>query len=252
MIRHGALVGMTGDDFAITCLVALLFGLIVALLFDYARKPRLRFGAFDPVRGAGAFNQQGQQVGASFIRVGVETDYPLRFTRKYVMPQPALRARAELWFCDATCRLIGGRSMPGRWSGSPQPTPPFATGQVAIAGQVGQIRLRHIDVNVLGASSLLDIYPDAPETLDIAVGLDGDPVAYGWSNENYRGNWMWALPVGETFVAIEIKAIWARGALGVFAISNPGAHRNLQIRRASPFEEMRVLEGLGLTSRAGV
>lgn len=181
---------------------------------------------------------------ASFVRVSVETDYPLRFTRKYIMPQPALRARADLWLYDRTHRLIGNRPMPGRWSGSPQPTPPLATGKVQIGTQIGTLWLRQIDVNVLGAPSMLDIYPDAPETLDIAVGLDGHTMAYGWSNENYRGNWAWELPVGDSFVAIEIRAVWARSVLGVFVISNPGRHVDLAIRAASSAEEVRVRESL--------
>jgi len=246
MIRHEALIGMTGDDFAITCLVALLFGLVVALLFDYARKPRLRFGEFDHVRNARAFDRQRAPRQASFLRVRVEPDYIVHFTRKYVMAQPAIRARAEMWFLDDKFRLIGGRSMPGRWASSPQPTPPIAEGGLNLGGQVGTVWLRHIDFNVLDAPSLLDIYPDTAETLDIAVGLEGDAVAYGWSNDNYLGNWGWELPVGDSFVAISVKAVWARGVVSAFVISNPGAHASIEIRRASEYEETRVLEALHL------
>jgi hypothetical protein len=109
------------------------------------------------------------------------------------------------------------QSMPGRWSGSPQPAPLEGFLYRAVENiedqdgtpQTVESRIRLWDSARLSIISKMDIPAGEQEYLDIAVRCDDDEEAYGLNNESYVYNWRnpkWRLPKGRYLAEVTVRS----------------------------------------------
>lgn len=88
--------------------------------------------------------------------------------------------------------------MPIRWDGNPEPLNP----------EVVNNKIKFLpDSRLMRLSRYIDIPPDESEGLAIAVRIDSDTDAYGWTGESYLHNWRhpeYRLPVGEYVARINL------------------------------------------------
>src|SRR5262249_37004910 len=132
------------------------------------------------------------------------TNKPLPRFAKWMMRVPALQCRASISFHHLDGPNIFGRSMMGRWSGSPEPV---SLPIIAPDGNVSQM----IDLTRLTPVSRIDIYPGETETLDIVIRADDDAECYGWNNEAYSSspkwrNPAWKLDRGRYLAAVQVTS----------------------------------------------
>jgi hypothetical protein len=223
------LAGVIGGGFVSLC---------VAVYLEAAKAPRL---VVDNPHTTPAGTLQwgnGQSSDACYLHVSVRNPGRRLFLRSWVIRSAAIRVTAKIWFFRSDGSLAFVRTprvqdettpMRGRWGSTPEPSR-------------GVVFIRH-DV---------EVFPDRSEALDVAVQLDRDTTAYGWSNSSYEGprDVPWQLAPGVSLALVLVDAVHAAPAWGVFRVVNDGHRSRLGINHASASETCRVIAAAG--SRLGL
>jgi hypothetical protein len=89
---------------------------------------------------------------------------------------PAQQCRAEICFLRLDGTPFLTEPMRGRWAGSPEPK---------VAQAVTQGGTVPVLINPQELKATVDIYPGDVEQLDVAIRVDQEQDAYGWSDETY-------------------------------------------------------------------
>lgn len=131
-----------------------------------------------------------------FLHLNV-ANVPRRKT-PFVTRQTAFWCHGTITFFTLDQEQIGS-PMPIRWDGNPEPLNP----------EVVNDRIEYLpDFRLMRLSRYIDIPPDETESLAVAVRIQGDANAFGWTSESYLHNWRhpdYALPPGEFVAHISIS-----------------------------------------------
>ncbi len=192
----------------ISILTAVLFGvfssLIVAMLVEWMRKPRLSISILPPEKVHVLLYGDDKIMGTLIaLKVRVSND-SLPFAFRWMQRQSARDCRATLRFLREDKTPFINRPMPGRWATSVQPVPPL--GVIRSSGETIEFH----DIARLNADSRVHIPAGEAEVLDVAVRYPEETSAFGWTNESYRhgGNRHpgFTLPPGRYLVDILIQS----------------------------------------------
>jgi hypothetical protein len=156
------------------------------------------------------------------------------------MASPALQCRAVITFHDVSDgKEMFGRSMQGRWAGSPQPT------SIPVVNRTTQaVDFFILDPGKMVVESRIDIYPGFSEPLDIAVRFQGDEDCYGWNNETYfkqpvGKNPDWKLGHNRFLVKVVVTSLGQR-CEGVFRLINNVPQSSFRLEEADDSEIAKV------------
>jgi hypothetical protein len=169
-----------------------------AILLEYLRKPKLVQSIEPPINVAG--NNQLSITTMRVVRVFVSAKSLPRGTR-WMMRASASQCTAKVSFHHLDGQDVFDRSMPGRWSGSPEPV------QVVNVQNGNPVAV--LDPHKLLSPSRIDIAPGERETLDIAVRIDNDSDCYGWNNNAYIHQWRnpdWRLVAGRYLIKVTVTS----------------------------------------------
>jgi hypothetical protein len=167
-------------------IVEIALGAVIAILItittENLRKPKLEFELAPPT-DIEYTNRPANRV--RFLGLGVRNK-PLPILFQWMSRNAALQCHGVITFHHLDGQNVFGRSMPIRWSGSPEP--------VGMPVEVGGTRVVIFDPSIITLSPRMDVYPGEVERLDIAAKFDDDGECYGWSNESYFSDPVWKNP----------------------------------------------------------
>jgi hypothetical protein len=166
-------------------LVLTFVGVAAALWYESLGSPRLLFSAGETTDSVQSIGQR-----CRFLHLQV-TNRPRR--APLVRRQSASSCHGTITFLSGDRRWVSGQ-MPVRWVDAPQPVR-----QEIVNGQAVGV----LEPNLLRVARFMDIPPGETESCDIAIRIDGDTDAYGWTPDSYRHGWRhpsFRLPTGD-FIA---------------------------------------------------
>jgi hypothetical protein len=161
-----------------------LTSIAITVWVERLRQPRLRLSIETPPTDA--VYQNRPATFARYVRVWVVNEQPAGWV-KWIMRQTALQCRAEITFHHLDGQNVFGRTMAGRWAGTPEPT------AIPVVGPNG-VEYQILDFVRLTTDSRIDIQPGDRTALDIAAKFDSEDVCYGWSNDAYFVSTPWRNP----------------------------------------------------------
>jgi hypothetical protein len=227
---------MSLEAFLSALVGAVLGGVIafgITFIVEMYRRPKLILSwvpPLDTVFGS-TTSDQNQRTGKS-LHIAVYNKPFLGFRTA------ALQCKAEITFYQLDGRNRFGKSMSGRWSGSPQPGP--IKGQILPDGKEFLI----VDPSRLTLESRMDIFPGERQELDLVVRFQGEDNCYGWNNETYfksadGKNPDWELEHERYLVQIRIVAS-GQTFHGVFQLVNDIPYSSFRLEDAT-VEDKRSL-----------
>ncbi len=166
--------------------VEVLLGAVVAIFItiwtENLRKPRLKIRIADPIDR----EYEGRPAKfARFLSVNVINEALPRWAR-WMSRNSATQCHATITFHHLDGQNVFGRTMPTRWSRSPEPVP----AQVVFDNKV----LLITDPTKFEMNTRFDIFSGESEELNIAARFDDDSDCFNWSNENYFCDPPWRHP----------------------------------------------------------
>lgn len=166
-----------------------LVSILVTILIEVQRKPRLEI-QIAPHADRVYEGRPAKLARFLYLRL-VNRSLPRLFS--WMTREIALECHGWISFQYPDGRDVFGRSMPIRWSGTPEPAP--------ISVVVGGREIAIFDPSRLTLESRVDVPVGEHETFDVAARFDNEEQCYGWSNASYFSDpvWRnpdWALPVG--------------------------------------------------------
>jgi hypothetical protein len=203
--------------------------ILVAIVFEYLRTPKLALSIESPplsVLAMGSFPAR------THLRI-VVSNRALPFI---AMRSSALRCRGTIAFrhLDDGQEMFGSR-MEGRWAGSPEPVP------IQIVSADGH-QMSILDTQRLTVESRIDISPGESEFLDVAVRIEEEDICYGWNNESYFYNWRhprWQLPKGRYLVQVTVICSGYR-TTGLYRLMNTATRRDFRLEPATSDDWQRI------------
>ena len=208
-----------------------------AILVEYLRKPNLTQSIEPPVEISG--NTQLSITNMRVVRVFINARPLPRITR-WMMRAPALQCTAKISFNHLDGQDLFDRSMPGRWSNSPQP--------VQVVGVQNGNPIAVLDPHKLLTPSRIDIHPGERESLDIAVRIDNDSDCYGWNNDAYIHQWRnpeWRLAAGRYLVRVTVTSggqLWSE----IFRLVNDVPRTDFRLVPATAEDKANIQRHLNL------
>ncbi len=161
-----------------------LVAIFLTIWIEYLRKPKLFLRIAPPSDPTYESGDRPAQV-ARFTALELHNK-PLPRAFRWMQRNAALQCHGTLTFHHLDGQNVFGRSMPIRWSGTPEPTP--------IGLQIGDTRVFIADPSKFRLESRVDVYPGESQRLDVAAKFDDEQETYGWSNESYFSDPIWRNP----------------------------------------------------------
>lgn len=215
----------------IGAIIGTVTSIAATILADYLRKPKLDMLIEDPpFDRASPLNAPANQM--RFLRLRIFNKQLPRWLQ-WIEPSPALQCRAAISFHHLDGRNVFGRTMGGRWAGTPEPIP------ITIVNPDGQ--QSHIfDTARLNLESRIDIYPGESELLDIASRADEDQNCYGWNNETYListpwRNPNWKLDRGRYLIKVAVRSS-GRMCIRYYHLANDVSRADFRLTPANQSE----------------
>jgi hypothetical protein len=220
---------------AIGIIIGGLITVLTAIGVEYLRTPRLRLFIEEPHLDLHYADGNRPALNARYLRLKLRNESLPRGAR-WIQRAAALQCRGEISFHHLNDgQNVFGRTMPVRWSNSPQP----------IANQIvdleGNIRFQVLDF-ARAAESRIDVYPGEEELLDVAVRLDDEAECYGWNNDGYLYNWRnpsWKLSPGRYLVKVVVTSSGQKCS-GVFRLINDVPRSDCRLMDASAGDQAKV------------
>ena len=213
----------------VATLIEVVLGAIVAILItiwvESLRKPKLTLEIGEP-SDIVYTNRPARNV--RFLGLML-INKPLPKAFRWLQRNAALHCHGTIEFYHLDGQNVFGRSMPIRWSGSPEPVPM----SILIDGQ----RLVLFDPARFTLAPCIDVYPGESERLDVAAKFDDEQECYGWSNESYFSNpiWRnpdWCLQVGRYLVKVTVVSAGEKFSR-VFRLVNDAPRQDFRIEFVS-------------------
>jgi hypothetical protein len=205
-----------------------IIAVLIAIGIEYLRRPNLSLKIESPPQDSKFSNHPAKET--RYVRLLLENDALPRWAR-WMLRSPALQCRATITFHHLDGQNIFGRSMAGRWAGSPQPIPLEAITDDNRRFQIYDPMRQTLD-------SRMDVYPGEQELLDVAARHDNEPECYGWNNEAYLqpSVWRtpeWRIPYGRYLVKV-VVASSGQTCTGVFRLINDVQRMDFRLEPAQP------------------
>jgi hypothetical protein len=155
---------------------------------------------------------------------------PLSRLFKWMLRETALQCHGSISFHHLDGQNVFGRSMPIRWSGSPEPV------SMSLVITVDDKRFQVIDPTRLALISRMDVQAGETEVFDVAAKFDNEEECYGWSNENYFSeltwrNPNWQLSGGRYLVKVTVTSAGQK-VVNLFRLVNDVAQQDFRLEPA--------------------
>lgn len=159
-----------------------IISIALTILIETLRQPHLDIQIADPA-DARYENRPARQ--ARFLNLKLVNKSMPRWFR-WLSRETAMQCHGVLSFHHLDGQNVFGRSMPIRWSDSPEPTP--------IQVVVDEKTLFIVDPTRLTLESKIDVPAGEAGVFAVAGRFDNEDECYGWSNESYFSNPIWRNP----------------------------------------------------------
>jgi len=204
--------------------------IVLTITVETWRKPKLALSIAVPVDME---YQDRPAKNARFLLIECK-NRPLPWFARWMSRSAALQCHGTVSFHHLDGQNVFGRSMPIRWSGSPEPAP----SQIILGDQRGFL----IDPQKITVESRVDIYPGEKARLDVAVKLDDESECYGWSNLSYFSSPIWRNPdwklnSGRYLVKVTVTSAGEQCS-DVFRLINDVQRRDCRIEKAMPTDRV--------------
>ena len=141
-------------------ILSALTSVVITIGVERLRQPKLLLSIETPPTDA-TYDPGRPARQARYVRIWVFNESPSGWC-SWIMRQPALQCRAEITFHHLDGQNVFGRTMAGRWAGTPEPT------AIPVVGPTG-IQFQIIDYARLTSDSRIDIQPGEGTGLDVAA-----------------------------------------------------------------------------------
>ena len=166
--------------------IEVILGAIVAIIItiwvENLRKPRLELRMAPPIDVQYKGRPAKQ---ARFLHLEL-ANKPLPRWARWMSRAAAVQCHGIITFHHLDGQNVFGRTMPIRWTGSPQPLP--------LRAVVDGKRILIEDPARFTLSPRMDVYPGESQSLDVAARFDNEDECFGWSNESYFSSPVWRNP----------------------------------------------------------
>lgn len=206
--------------------------IVITILVESLRKPRVSIRILPP---ADTTYTNKLATNARFLSVGVVNN-ALPTWARWMSRNAATQAHGEITFYHLDGQNFFGRSMPARWTGSPDPV----SNQTLIG--VGNRIIALQDAFRFSVGTRVDIPPGEAELIKIAGKFDNDSECFGWSNESYFSDplWRnpnWELPSDRYLVKVVVTTSGEK-ATEVFRMINNVARTDFRLEPKMPDDEV--------------
>lgn len=210
-----------------------ILAIITTIIIENTRKPKLRMSIASVHDNNYSENRPARS--ARFLAVDVQ-NAPLPWYAGWMLRSPALQCRGHITFHHLNDgQNVFGRSMPIRWSSSPEPT--------FIPIIVNDDVFHYLPPSVITTEPRVDVYPAESERLDIAARFDDESDCFGWSNLNYFSEpaWRipeWKLPSGRFLIRVTVKSS-GETCIGEFRLINDVGRTDFRLEPLLPNDRIR-------------
>jgi hypothetical protein len=175
-------------DIVVNVLLAFV-GVVVALWYENLGSPRLEISPGLTTDDVNPLSCRRTR----FLHLNVRNNPR---TARFVPRQTSYATHGTITFVTSEHRAIG--TMPIRWDGAPEP----------LRTEIVDNQITYLpDHRLIRISRYIDIPPDESESLAIAVRIEGDTSAFGWTCESYFHGWRhpdYELPPGRYVARVKI------------------------------------------------
>ena len=223
--------GQTGIEVVLGAIVAI----AITILIENLRKPKLVLKIEKPTDADYRNRENYPAEIARYLCLNLLNE-PLPAWARWMTRNPALQCHGQITFHHLDGQNVFGRSMPIRWSGSPEP--------IALTLIIDGKRSSLWDPSRFSMEPCMDVYPDEAARLDIVARFDNEVFCYGWSNQSYFSDpiWRnrdWKLLPNRYLVKVLIKSSGAN-CVGIFRIINDVPQNAFRLEVASPDEIAKI------------
>jgi hypothetical protein len=208
--------------------------IVITICVENARKPKLELSIEAPVDMTYPAGSRPAKR-SRYLHVRCK-NRSLPWALRWISRNAALQCHGTVTFYHLDGQNVFGRSMPIRWSESPEPV----SAQIQIGNQIGTI----FDPQRFNTDSRIDIYPGEDSPLDIAVKFNDEPDCYGWSNLNYFSNPLWRNPSWKLLAdryLVKVSVISAgEKCEDVFRLINDVSQSDFRLERALSADRVRA------------
>jgi hypothetical protein len=176
------------NTFMMTIISFLLGGLssfIATLVAERYKRPHLIFDVLEPNDVDYSKGPPRPAKTARFLHIQITNRRP-PFVLRWLGRNAAMFCSGQIDFRKPSGEAVFPRSMPLRWSGTPEPVPM----QIKFGNVTGEI----VDHFRYFQEQKVDIPAGESRKFDVAAQFDGEPECYGWSNESYSFVPRWRNP----------------------------------------------------------
>lgn len=216
---------------AISAFIGALLSLLITIVIEYQRKPKLFISIEDPPTDVTYTNHPAKE--ARFVNV-VLRNKAMPTCLRWLSREVAVHCSAEIQFYHLEDSApIFTTPMPARWSGSDEPVSPF----IMPDGKVVTV----FDPVKYYAGFYRNCYPGTIESLNVVAKFDTDNECYGWSNWSYIPGKTWRnkdreLPKGRFLVKISVSSSGEKVS-AVFKLENSVTCHDFRLMPATKQEE---------------
>jgi hypothetical protein len=221
----------TAIQIAIGIVLGGIITISITIMVEWLRKPNLEL-IISPFKDVTYENRPARNVRWLSINL---MNHPLPWFAKWMSRNAALQCHGLITFHHIDGQNIFGRSMPIRWSDSPEP--------VAINFILDDKHISIIDPARFTLESRMDIYPGESRNLGVAVKFDNEDDCYGWCNENYFStpiwrNPNWKLTSGRYLIKVLVTSSGQK-CTKIFRLINDVPQKDIRIEEAMPEDRVR-------------
>lgn len=213
--------------------VGAVLSLVISIIIENQRKPKLSFTIEDPPIDNEYSNAPVKT--ARFLRVQLwNNEMPKMF--RWLNRESAMHCNADIQFLhfdDLT--PVFHKRIPARWAGSDEPISP------QIDPKTGAL-VSLFDVSKYNAAFRRNCYPGTKETIDIVARFDSDEDCYVWTNDNYLKGWRNTevkLPRGRYYVILTVYSSGEK-IRGYFKLENSVSDKDFRLLAMNDEERIRI------------
>lgn len=215
-----------------------LITILTVIVIENLRKPKLELTIATPDdKEYGEDHPARKFVGVRKVRyLGISLkNKPLSYWYRWMSRNAALQCHGFISFHHLDGQNIFGRTMPVRWSYTPEPIP--------LVGVIDGKQISIVDPARLTIESRVDVYPGESKRLDVAARFNDEDECYGWSNENYFSDPPWRNPrwkLSRQRYLIKVTVVSSGDkCIGIFRLINDVPQDNFRIEPALPNDVVR-------------
>lgn len=218
---------------AIGAFVGAVLSLVISIIIENQRKPKLSFRIEDPPSDNEYPNSPAKK--ARFLRIQLwNSEMPKIF--RWLSRESAMQCNADIQFLHLEdLAPVFNKKVPARWSGSDEPISP------QIHPKTGE-QVPQFDISKYNAAFRRNCYPGTKETIDIVARFDADEDCYVWTNENYIKGWRnndHKLSKGRYYVIVTVYSSGEK-TRGYYKLENSVSVKDFRLIDVNDEERIRI------------